>query len=149
MFQESLVEKYKVFGKYIAAIALVFLTWTGLDYLAWFGLEGIFRELGIRPIYREITDALRQGTASPIDHVVRVLIVSSVFVAIYQWLISPKKVFVCVIYGLLFGIVAKIDEGSLAYTYSSITEPMMLVRIAVAATQGMIAGLVMSMVIKN
>ncbi|MCG6202747.1 hypothetical protein [Psychromonas antarctica] len=143
------MEKYKVFGTYIAAVILVFLTWTGLDYLAWFGLEGVFRELGIRTIYRDITEALRQGGASPLDHVFGVFIVSGVFVAIYQWFISPKKVFVCVIYGLLFGIVAKIDEGSLAYTYSSITDPMMLVRIAVAATQGMIAGLVMSMVIRS
>ncbi|MBV1914562.1 MAG: hypothetical protein KUG72_04200 [Pseudomonadales bacterium] len=135
--------------RFIAALIVITLVWFGLDLAAWFGIESFYKTMGIRPIFRDSTEMLRRGDVSLIDHAVGVLIVSSVFVAIYQFLIQPKKIGYSVTYGLLFGVVAKINSGAMAYTVNPFFDLAMFISIAVAAAQGAIGGLALAWLIKK
>jgi hypothetical protein len=135
--------------RFLTALVIIVIVWYALDFSAWFGLELIYKDLEIKPIYREATNIFRSGIASLTDHAIGLLIVSSVFTAIYQLMIRPKKLSNSVIYGLLFGIVAKIDIGTLAYTVHPLIDKAMLISITVAAIQGVVGGLILAILIKE
>ncbi|MBU3070709.1 hypothetical protein KOI40_12825 [Aestuariicella sp. G3-2] len=140
----------KNFVRFVVATLIIAIVWVALDFASWFGLEAIFREFKIRPtLYYEITEALRQGRASQLDHVFGQLITAGIFVAIYQGLISPKKIIIAIAYGFLFGLIGKIDEGSFAYTYGALNDPLLLLRVVVAGIEGIVAGILISLVIKE
>ena len=131
-----------MFVRKVFAVLLIYILWSLSDFM----VHGIY----LKPVYEASANLWRpmEEISIPLNNFL-VLSVSFCFVAIYDLLSQSKCFNLSLLYGLLFGLASGLSMGLGSFIYMPIDSSLALIWFLLSLMQGIIAGLVVGILVKN